>query len=248
MRSSARTLTSHPSATNPGIKAPAANASLAERIRSAVEADILAGLLAPGSAIDEKLLAARFGVSRTPVREALLWLGAHGLVEFQPRAAIRVRRPDSAELVALLEYLAELEAMCARLAAQRMTLAQREALRAAQGAAAACAAMDDRPGYAQANEAFHTLLYAGSGNPVVVVQLQRTRARLAAFRRLVMEQPGRLAGASQEHDAIVSAVLNGDGDAAMRTMRDHVLRKGKAMADVVLAHHATTAAPLQRTV
>jgi DNA-binding GntR family transcriptional regulator len=225
----------------------AARASLAERIRHTVEADILAGRLAPGAAVDEKALAAAHGVSRTPVREALLWLAAHGLVEFQPRAAIRVRRPDSAELVALLEYLAELEAVCARLAAQRMTLAQRHALGAAQQAAAACAAVDDRAGYEQANEAFHTLLYAASGNPVVVGQLQRTRARLAAFRRTVMEQPGRLASASQEHDAIVSAVLQGDADAAMRAMRDHVLRKGKAVADVVLAQPAP-AAPLQRTV
>lgn len=211
-------------------------ASLAERIRQAVEADILGGHLAPGAAIDERALAAAFGVSRTPVREALLWLAAHDLVEFRPRAAIRVRRPDTAELVALLEYLAELEAVCTRLAAQRMTLAQRDALGAAQRAAAACAAAHDRAGYEQANQTFHTLLYTASGNPVVVEQLQRTRARLAAFRRTVMEQPGRLAGASREHDAIVAAVLAGDADGAMRAMRDHVLRKGKAVADVVLAH------------
>lgn len=209
---------------------------LADRIRESVEGDILAGRLAPGSAIDEKALAAAFGVSRTPVREALLWLAAHGLVEFQPRAAIRVRRPEPAELVALLEYLAELEAVCTRLAAQRMSLLQRDALRHAQLAVAACAAANDRQGYEQANQAFHTLLYTASGNPVVVEQLQRTRARLAAFRRTVMEQPGRLAGASREHDLIVAAVLQGDADAAMAAMRDHVLRKGKAVADVVLAH------------
>ena len=211
-------------------------ASLAERIRLAVESDILSGRLAPGAAIDEKALAAVFGVSRTPVREALLWLAAHDLVEFQPRAAIRVRRPDTAELVALLEYLAELEAVCARLAAQRMTLVQRDTLRAAQQTVAACAAANDRQAYEPANQVFHSLLYTASGNPVVVEQLQRTRARLAAFRRTVMEQPGRLAGASREHDAIVDAVLKGDADGAMRAMRDHVLRKGKAVADVVLAH------------
>lgn len=215
---------------------PATAASLAERIRHAVEADILGGRLAPGAAIDEKALAATFGVSRTPVREALLWLAAHDLVEFQPRAAIRVRRPDTAELVALLEYLAELEAVCTRLAAQRMTLAQRDALGAAQQAVAACAAAEDREAYEHANQDFHGLLYTASGNPVVVEQLQRTRARLAAFRRTVMEQPGRLAGASREHDLIVDAVLAGDADGAMRAMRDHVLRKGKAVADVVLAY------------
>jgi DNA-binding GntR family transcriptional regulator len=221
---------------------------MAERIRNALEADIVAGRLAPGSAIDDKALAAAFGVSRTPVREALLWLAAHELVEFQPRAAIRVRRPDSAELVALLESLAELEAVCARLAAQRMTLAQRTALGAAQQVVAACALADDRAGYEQANQVFHALLYAASSNPVVVGQLQRTRARLAAFRRRVMEQPGRLAGASQEHDAILSAVLQGHADAAAQAMRDHVLRKGHAVADVVLAHSAAALPGDQRTV
>jgi len=215
---------------------PTPASSLAERIRLSVEADILDGRLAPGAAIDEKALAAAFSVSRTPVREALLWLAAHELVEFQPRAAIRVRRPDTAELVALLEYLAELEAVCTRLAAQRMTLAQRQDLGAAQQAAATCAAANDRGGYERANEVFHGLLYTASGNPVVVEQLQRTRARLAAFRRKVMEQPGRLAVASREHDAIVAAVREGDADGAMLAMRDHVLRKGKAVADVVLAH------------
>jgi len=224
------------SRTSVPVPVPAAAGSLVARIRAAVEADILAGLLAPGAAIDEKALAASFGVSRTPVREALLWLAAHGLVEFQPRAGIRVRRPDAAELVALLEYLAELEAVCTRLAAQRMTLAQRDALGAAQQAVAACARAADLDGYQHSNQRFHTLLLTASGNPVVVEQLQRTRARLAAFRRSVMEQPGRLIGASAEHDLIVSAVLQGDADTAMRAMRDHVLRKGKAMADVVLTH------------
>ena len=211
-------------------------ASLAERIRQAVEADIVGGRLPPGAAIDEKALAAALGVSRTPLREALLWLAAQDLVEIQPRAAIRVRRPDTAELVALLEYLAELEAVCTRLAAQRMTLAQRKALGAAQQAVATCAAANDRAGYEAANESFHTLIYTASGNPVVVDQLRRTRARLAAFRRTVMEQPGRLANASSEHDLIVQAVMAGDAEAAMRAMRDHVLRKGKALADVVLAY------------
>lgn len=214
---------------------PPAAGSLAQQIRQVVEVDILSGRLAPGAAIDEKALAAAFGVSRTPVREALLWLAAHDLVEFQPRAAIRVRRPDAAELVALLECLAELEAVCTRLAAQRMSAAQREALRAAQQTVAASAAANDRDRYEQANHEFHALIYAASGNPVVVEQLQRTRARLAAFRRKVMDQPGRLAGASREHDAIVHAVIEGDADAAMRAMRDHVLRKGKAVTDVVLA-------------
>lgn len=211
-------------------------ASLTERIRAAVEADILAGTLAPGEAIDDKALGLAFGVSRTPVREALLLLSAQGLVDIAPRAGIRVRKPSAAELVALLEGLAELEAACTRLAALRMDEAQRHALERAREATQAAAGTGDRGAYTRANEDFHGLLQRGSGNPVLVAQLHAMRNRLSAFRRRVMEQPGRLAAASREHALIVDAVRLGDADAAAQAMREHILRKGRAVADLVLVH------------
>lgn len=210
--------------------------SLTERIRLALEADILSGASPPGAQLDDKALASAFAVSRTPVREAMLLLSAQGLVEILPRAGVRVRRPTAAELVALLECLAELEAICTRLGAQRMDAPQRLALQQAHDDAARAAAAADRSTYTDANTRFHELLYLGSGNPVVAEQVQATRKRLAAFRRRVMDQPGRLASASREHAQIVAAVLAGDGDAAAQAMRDHILRKGKAVADLVLVH------------
>lgn len=209
-------------------------ASLTERIRFAIEDDIVGGRLLPGAVIDDKALAEAFGVSRTPVREALLLLSAQALVDIVPRAAVRVRRPSALELVALLECLAELEAVCTRLAAQRMDAGQRASLRQAHEDADACATAGDRVGYERANAAFHEAIYRGGGNAVVVEHLWATRKRLAAFRRRVMDQPGRLVTASREHAAIVEAVLCGDSDAAMHAMREHILHKGKAVADLVL--------------
>jgi DNA-binding GntR family transcriptional regulator len=221
---------------DPAAVAPALSAlSHTERVRRAVEADILTGALAPGDAVDDHALARVHGVSRTPVREALLLLAAGALVDIVPRAGIRVRRPGAAELVALVEALAELEAACTRLAAQRMDAMARQALQRAHEAAAAHAAADDRAGYARANERFHGLIYTASGNPVLVEQLTAVRKRLAAFRRRVLEQPGRLPTASAEHALIVSALLRGDAEEAASAMRQHILRKGQAVAEVVLA-------------
>src|SRR4051812_35693764 len=99
-----------------------------ERIRQAILSDIEDGTLAPGAALDEKSLAARFGVSRTPVREALLMLAAQRLVHIAPRSGIQVHAPQPAELVSLLEALSELEAVVARLCTLRMSHQQREDL------------------------------------------------------------------------------------------------------------------------
>ncbi|MCG8359901.1 MAG: GntR family transcriptional regulator, partial [Kiloniellales bacterium] len=85
----------------------------ADELRQDLEAEIFAGRLAPGQRLDESKLAARFGVSRTPVREALLQLASIGLVEMRPRqgavvAAVTIRR-----LLQMFEVMAELEAFCA---------------------------------------------------------------------------------------------------------------------------------------
>ncbi len=218
-------------ASSSGKPAPA---SRAELLRQAVETDILEGRLAPGAPIDDTALMAAHGVSRTPVREALILLAQQGLVDILPRAGIRVRRPSAPELVALLECLAELEAVCARLAAQRIGGPARAALQQAQQRAAAAAAADDRAAYAAANADFHDTLYAASGNPVLVEQLRGVRKRLAAFRRHVMDTPGRLQAASAEHVRILDAVLAGRPDDAWLAMHEHILRKGSAVAEVVL--------------
>lgn len=221
--------------TAPASQAAPAAPSYTERVRRAVEAEILGGALAPGDPIDDQALARVHGVSRTPVREALLLLAAESMVDIVPRVGIRVRRPGAAELVALVEALAELEAACTRLAAQRMDAAARQALQRAHDAAATHAAAGDRAGYARANEQFHGLIYAASGNPVLVAQLTAVRKRLAAFRRRVLDQPGRLPTASAEHVLIIQALLQGDAEEAARAMRQHILRKGQAVAEVVLA-------------
>jgi len=227
---------------------PGGAGSLQERIRQALESRILSGAMPPGSAIDEKALAAQFDASRTPVREALLLLAAQGLVRIVPRAGIYVRRATVPELVATLEALTELEVVLATLAARRAGGEQRHLLQAALAAASARAQAGDRAGYEAANTALHEALYAAAGNPVLVEQVRGVRRMLGAWRQRSMDKPGRLAASDREHHTIVNAVCSGDEAAAARAMRLHIDLGGDAMMQLVQAATplGETGAPARR--
>ena len=210
-----------------------------ERIRSALLQAIESGELLPGDAVDEKALATRFGVSRTPVREAMLTLAALNLVRIVPRSGMHVHAPSATELVSMLEALSESEAAVARLCALRMDPGQRERLQRLADATRRAAAEGDRHGYETENRHFHDALYEGCGNPVVVEQVRQLRLRLAAFRRKVRDQPGRLQSAALEHDAVVAAIVANDAERASQAMREHIVAKGRAFADMLLMGTST---------
>lgn len=217
-----------------------------ERIRLVLLQAIESGELLPGDAVDEKSLADRFGVSRTPVREALLTLAAQHLVRIVPRSGIHVHAPAAPELVSMLEALSELEAVVARLCALRMDPGQRDRMQRLAEATRKAAAAGDRHGYETENQRFHDALYEGCGNPVVVEQVRQLRLRLAAFRRKVRDQPGRLQSAAMEHDAVVTAIVDNDAERAAQAMREHIIAKGRAFADMLLAPANTLAAAARR--
>lgn len=228
--------------------------SLQDRIRLAVEREILSGERPPGSAIDDRELASRFQASRTPVREALLVLAAQGLVQIAPRSGIYVRRASVAELVATLEAVMELEAVLAGMAAQRASTEQRAALKAALKAASGCAQADDLAGYDKANMALHEAIYGASGNPVLVDTVRGLRRRLSVYRQRSTHHPGRLTASDAEHQAIVAAIMAGDASEAAACMRLHINLGGEAMVRLVLAAQAlgtagspALEAPLRRT-
>src|SRR5213080_3004855 len=102
----------------------------AEELRLQLADEIVRGALAPGSPLDETDIARRFSVSRTPVREALRQLAASGLVDARAHRGAVVARPSPARLTGMFEAMAELEALCAGLAAERMPAAERQALEA----------------------------------------------------------------------------------------------------------------------
>lgn len=224
-----------------------ASSSLQDRIRLALEEDLRNGLLTPGMSIDEAALCTRFSASRTPVREALLLLVAKGLVDIRPRAGIYVRQLDSRELVAMMEGLAELEGVLARLAATRINATLRGQLMEALKATDACAQAEDQAGYVQANARLHDLIYEASGNAFIVEQTQLVRQRIAPYRLHMFEKPGRLARSQAEHEAVVQAICAGRGEAAAEAMREHISAGGKAFADLVLSAQPSAPQPIRRT-
>ena len=114
----------------------------AEGVRCRLETEIFSGALTPGERLDEMGLARRFGVSRTPVREALLQLSSAGLIEMRPRQGAVVAAITVQQLLQMFEVMAEMEALCARYAARRMGPDERQALE--RGAHKACIAGSDR--------------------------------------------------------------------------------------------------------
>ena len=150
----------------------------ASRLVRALSDEIVAGRLGPGVRLDEQSLADRFGLSRTPVREALGQLAAIGLVEKRPHRGVVVAAFTVERMMHMFELMAEMEALCARLAARRMSPAAKRALEAEHLATGALATAGDFDGYEAANRAFHRAIYDGSGNPMLVDAADDVRRRL----------------------------------------------------------------------
>jgi len=193
-----------------------------EDLRLQLADDIVRGIFAPGDPLDEIGLATRYGVSRTPVREALRQLAASGLVEIRPHRGAIVTRPSEKRLFEMFLVMAELEGLCAGLAAEAMSILERRELGKLHASLGDLVETGDPTLYALANERFHGAIYAGSHNDYLGEMTQATRARLAPFRRAQFRQSGRLAESFHEHDRIVQAILAGDRDRATREMRDHI--------------------------
>jgi len=190
-------------------------------IRAALQDEIESGLLVPGTPLDEKALADRFGVSRTPVREALQQLAAAELVQIEPHVGAHVARMSIAELRAMLEYLSEMESLCAKLAARRVDPVLRAALTAAldQGRAAiACGA----EGFRAANDAFHELLYTGCHSIYLAAQIRKARRLLQRYRSHEHMSVERALKSQAGHERIAEAVLRSDEVGAAQAMLDHL--------------------------
>lgn len=205
----------------------------ADQLRRALEEDIFAGRLRPGDRLDEQSLAQRFDVSRTPVREALRQLSASGLIEVRPRQGAVVAVITLPRLVEMFEVMAELEAMCARLAARRMSPTEREAL---QQVVRDCEGFEkkvDLEGYYAANKVFHDAIYDGSHNEVLAEMTRSLHRRTAPYRRHQLNRPGRISESLDEHKQVVDAILAYDADGAGRLMARHVNVQGDVFSDFI---------------
>lgn len=191
------------------------------------------GTLTPGQHLDETELAARFDVSRTPIREALIQLGSMGVVVIRPRRGAIVADLGPQQLVEMFEVMSELEASCGRLAARRMTAEEQATLLAAHQACKEALDAHEPDDYYYKNEAFHEAIYAGSHNQFLIEQARSLYRRLRPYRRLQLRVRNRLSNSYAEHDGVVQAILDGDGDQAANLLREHVMIQGQRFSDLM---------------
>ena len=194
----------------------------AEELRLQLADEIVRGVLPPGSALDETDIARRFNVSRTPVREALRQLVASGLVDARAHRGAVVAQPSLERLTGMFEAMAELEALCAGLAAERMPPAERQKLEAIHEELRVLSHAGNPERFHEVNERFHNAIYAGSQNGYIAEMTLATRVRVQPFRRAQFRNLGRLAKSHAEHDRVVVAIMRGDKAGAAAAMRAHI--------------------------
>lgn len=204
-----------------------------QRLRDALEDDIINGRLAPGERLDPEALARRFAVSRTPIREAIQQLAASGLVTVAPKRGTFVAEVGLAQLIEMFEVMAELEGMCGRLAARRITTEQARGLKAALERCEEAAAAGNTDDYYYENEGFHRRIYEASHNGFLAAEAQQLHYRLKPYRRLQLRVRHRIGRSLQEHREIVEAIVNGDEPGAEERLKAHVLIQGERFSDLV---------------
>jgi DNA-binding GntR family transcriptional regulator len=206
---------------------------MSDKLREKIEEQIATGELLPGFALDEASLVEQHGVSRTPVREALIQLAADGLIEIRPRRGAVVASISPSRLLEMFEVMGELEAMCGRLASRRMSEAERTELVAAHQACEKARAEQDCDAYFYCNERFHAAIYTGSHNSFLGEQAMQLHRRLRPYRRLQLRVRNRMGTSFKEHEAIVQAIVSGDSDTAAQTLRQHVVVQGERFGDLL---------------
>lgn len=204
-----------------------------ELLRETIEERIATGQYLPGMRLDESELADEFGVSRTPIREALIQLDSEGLVEMRPRRGAIVVEISPQRLCEMFEVMAELEAMCGRLAARRIGGDEETELLAAHKASQEALNSGDPNDYFYVNERFHQAIYAASQNRFLIEQALQLQRRLRPYRRLQLHVRDRVRTSFQEHSEITEAILSGDSEGAANALRHHVTVQGERFSDLI---------------
>ena len=213
-------------------KAPAPTGTQSNQLAQQLEEMIFSGQLRPGEKIEEAMIAAQFGVSRTPVREAIQRLVATGMVEVRRRKGTIVTQLTMPRLIGMIEMMAEMDILAARLAARRATPEERDHLRGILERARS--SVGDQLAYTRLNREFHWALYAATHNHYLEDVALRTWKVLQPYRNFRLDQPARRKSSLAEHESIYEAIRTSDGDLAAQKMASHV-KVGGVIADFVFS-------------
>jgi DNA-binding GntR family transcriptional regulator len=205
------------------------------RVTDGLRARITGGTLEAGAALSEAVLAEEFGVSRTPVREAIKQLQTEGLLVIRPRVGTFVATPTRLEINELYEMKEILEGAAARLFALRGKVPELSELRDNVQRSAEAVSAQDASAYALLVEEFHGLVIRGAAN-TKLSQHYRTMMNQLAYPRMVqttLARPGRLVESETEHDRVLDAIAAKDGTTAERIMREHVRHSREVLLDAM---------------
>ncbi len=195
-----------------------------EWARDRLRQDIVTGIYPPGSPLKQTEIAATFGTSVTPVREAMRDLVGEGLVQVDPQRVARVREVDPAEAIEINEMRLLLEPLAARRAADRATSADVTQFRALAHEAEAAQEASDDAAWVRSNHQFHLAVIRSARSPRLESVLTNLREVSAFYLGvLVRGDQGIRARGTGEHEALIAAIESGDGERAAELMRAHLM-------------------------
>lgn len=206
---------------------------LSLQVSKKIEDEIIYGRLPPGTKLDEAKLCEKYGVSRTPIREALKLLASEGLVEIRPRRGAIIPTLDIVTLCEMFEVMAELEGMCGRLAARRINEEEKIELLFLHDQCKEYVLEGNTESYYEANRKFHFFLYQLSHNNFLIEQTSNLHNRLHPYRRLQLRVNNRMQNSFEEHQSIVDAIINTDEDLAETLLKGHVSVQGEKFTDLI---------------
>jgi DNA-binding GntR family transcriptional regulator len=199
-------------------------ATASARIYSELRAELVSLRRRPGEPVSEAEIALSYGVSRTPVREAILKLSDEGLLEIFPQSGIFVSRIPVAALPEAIIIRKALEETTARLAAEHATSSQVLVLRSILERQREANAAGDRDAFHQADEMFHSAIADVAGYPGIWTLILQVKVHVDRYRRLTLPQRGRIARTIGEHEAILAAIEARDPTGARMAMEAHLER------------------------
>lgn len=186
--------------------------------------------LTPGTWIDEQKLAEQYGISRTPLREALKVLASEGVVELKPRRGCYVTEISRQDMDDIFPLMAMLEGRCALEAVRRAKPADIRALKAIHERLEVAAKDGRIDAFFEANQEFHRLIQELANNRWLLSVIQDLRKVLKLSRLHSLSLEGRLQQSLEEHRAIMSAFEANDAEKAEKHMQDHLLSSRQALA------------------
>ena len=207
---------------------------------SEIEKLIVNGSMVPGQRLDEMVLAKKYGVSRTPVREAIRALTAIGLVQNTGKQGSQVAKLSISMLIEMFELMAVLEGMCAQLAARRATKNELLEMQKTHQLLEKTFEKGTHKEFYNVNLLFHDQLYNASHTQYLAEETLRLRRRLSPYRMRVTFQPGRMSSTLEEHNKILTAINKGESEVAKNEAISHLRLIGNDLEDFIASVSCST--------